>query len=444
MTRAWLAFVIVVIIGIVFAFSANPSTLITPVQRLGVSTQIPNSRFKNGTAVSLTAPQVVKTGLSYTGDRSEDIGAIQTKDGFMLVIVPSSETAVFSQKNVKMTGTISTLDSKIPSHLSSTDQAYAAPMQLNYGSGWVTTVVFTWIGALAIILLALYFISRLVMLALPEYTRVYRRLVKKGSPMSVADLAAKLDEAAANGALTKVGKALYFCPEVTAFFAGAVGQLHQTSELIWVYPHVVRRRVYGVPAGANWSVVLCFADKRQVNATVKNEDQAKVEIQQLLGIYPNMLSGYSSDRAAKFKTGDIDALRAELQNQPPRPVVPPTPTGPRPDAPPHDPALLSGMPPSAAVASDTPYEQNQRYYGRGGMLTSKTDKQTRKDIKAIKAARKAAGEPKEKKRRRGEFDTRDVSAPPSGMQASAPKEATAPSEESSFGLSDDEFGGDFK
>ena len=447
LNRAWLALIIVLIVGFIFAVSSNLSTLFTPIQHLGDSSQITIAQLKRGTAVTLTAQKIINTGMYYTGDNSGSVGAIPVKDGYVIVVVPSSKTSVFNQANTQMTGTVSTLASEISTRLTTAERAATAPMQFNYGSSWVLLLGFTYFAALVIVVLTLYFISRLLMMTMPERARVYRRLVKKGSAVSVADLASKLDEAAANGTLTKVGKTLYFCPGVMAYFTGAVGQLHPTSDLLWIYPHVVRRRVYGVRAGSNWSVVLCFADKRQANSRVKNEDMAKQCVQQLLGIYPNMLSGYSPDRAAKFKTGDMDSLRAEIQNRPPSPA--PVPTGP--DAAPHDPALLSGLAPSAAVASDTPYEQDQRYYGRTGMLTSKTDKEMRKDIKAIKAARKAAGAgtpgtpttPAPSKRQRGEFDARDVSAPPAGMQASAPKEATAPKEEKSFGLGDDEFGGDF-
>jgi len=319
-------------------------------------------------------------------------------------------------------------------------------------SGQAGTAVLTWGGVILLVLLVLYFISRFVMMGAPDHTRVYRRLVKKGSATPASDLAAKIDEAAANGTLKKVGKMLYFCPEAMAFFAANMGQLHPSGDLVWIYPHVVRRRAYGVPVGSNWSVVLCFADRRQANATVRNEVQAKELVQQLLGVCPGVLSGYSSDRAAKFKTGHIDDLRAEMQHRPPQ-TTPPVPTGPTAQAPSYDPALLSGAgtPPGAAVASDTPYEQRRNYYGRGSVLTSKTDKETRRDMKALKKQAKEQGQPEQPgqgqqggAKGRGELDTRDVSAPPIDMQASAPKEATAPPEETSFGLSDDDFNSDFK
>jgi len=456
LTRAWFALFVAVIIGLIFGAFANPRTLIRPIQNLGVSTQVTNAQFKKGTIVTLTAPKVVDTGIYYTGTSANHIGAIETKDGFMIIIVSSSKTSVFNQKNVKMTGTVSALDSEISSRISSEARSSAAPVQFNYTSTWVLALVFTWIGAILILLLVIYFISRLTLLGSPERAQAYRQLVKKGSSVSVADLAAKLDEAAANGTVTRVGKTLYFCPEVIAIFGGAIGQLHPTADLLWVYPHVVRRRIYGfIPSGSNWSVVLCFADKRKINATVKNEAAAKGEVQQILGIYPNMLSGYSSDRAAKFQMGRMEDLRAEIAHQVPTPQGPPasddlnfrdvevakaelgTAAAEAQQAL-HDPALLSGAGtvPSAAVASDTPYEQKQSYYGRGARLTSPTDKETRKDVKALKKQDKV-------KRTRGELDTSDVSAPPAEMQAEAPQEATAPKEESSFGLGDDEFGGDF-
>ena len=422
-----------IIIGIAVAAGVRPSTLTHPVTQLGLSTQVAGSRFKSGMIVSVTAPDVKDTGIYYTGDNNSRVGAIETKDGYLLVNIPSGKSSVFGQSNVKITGEVEKVSAALSQHVDSFASTVAQQqqwtseqetafrkafpgVQLYYASSWQFLIGLAWAAVIIPALLLIFAISRLALLGTPERSGVWRRLVKKGSTPSATELAARLNEAAVNGTVKQVGKFLYFSPAVVGYFAGVYSQLHPLGDLVWIYPHVVRRRMYGIPTGSSWSVVLCFGDKRKANMVARNEGQAKEFIQEIQGVCPQVLSGYSADRQTKFNLGNMDALRHDSQGQTPPPVYLPGSSAPPPPV----------AAPGEAVTTETPYEQKQSYWGRGAILTSKTDKEVRKQMKA---ARKA---------KRGELDTRDRSAPPAGM------EATAPPEETSFGLGDDDFGGDFK
>ncbi|MCL2332771.1 MAG: hypothetical protein FWC54_04725 [Actinomycetia bacterium] len=427
-SRAVTALIVAAIIaGIAVAVGVNFNKLTKPVTHLGVSTSLTNSQFKGGMIVSLTAPDVKDTGIYYTGDSNSSIGAIETKDGYLLVNIPSGKKAIFDQQNVKLTGMVATISSELSQHVDTfasdiaqqskwtpaEETAFRASfpdLQLNYAGSWQFNVALAWASVVIPVLLALYAISRLVLLGSPQRSNIWRGLVKKGSPVSADELAAKIDEAAANGTLRQVDKALFFTPTAMVAFSGGSGggssQLHPLSDLIWVYPLVVRTRIYGaIPAGSNWRVVLCFADKRKVEVMTRNEAKARELDAEILALCPGVLAGYSADRQAKFNLGNMDELRLEASGK---------------------------VAQSAPTAADTPYEQKQSYYGRAPIMTSKTDKEVRKLTRAAKKAK------------RGELDAHDVSAPPAGMEATAPPPATAPPEETSFGLGDDEFGTDFK
>ena len=431
-----------VIVAIACAAHANFSLLIRPVQLLGDASRVKNSQFKQGAIVNLKAGQVIDTGIYYYGESKGKVGAIATSDGYLLIDIPDSNTSLIGKKNVRITALVDAISTdrsskvnELVSYIAKDEQLTAiqqrqlraafADVQLRQGNSWIGTLVAVWIAALAAVLLLVYAISRLILLGAPERSRVYRRLVTKGSGDSIAGLATKLDEAGANGTITRIGKSLYFSPEVVGAFLGWTGQLHPVKDLIWVYPHVTRQRVNGIPAGATWSVDLCFADGRKVRMGVRKEAQAKDRIQEILSLCPTVLSGYSADRQAKFSKGNMDALRQEQQARTSRPG----PTATQPVAPPlesaGDPASTSATSRAAKQAPSAP----QAAY----VAPNYARKQARAAKKAAKRARK-----------RGEFDASDVSAPPAGMQASAPKEATAPAEEMSFGLHDDEFGHDFK
>ncbi|MCL2654400.1 MAG: hypothetical protein FWD65_01695 [Coriobacteriia bacterium] len=460
LARALISIVIaVIIVGVAMAAGAPFRSLLKPVKNLGTSTQISTSQIKTNMIVRIKADEIYDTGIYYYGDSSGKVGIVNLKNGALLINIPSAQESVIGKTNVELTGAIATItstrsgnvdkfingiaqDEKMTAGQQAALRASIPDVQLNYNNGWVFSLALTWIATIACALLILDAISRLILLGSPERSSAYRRLVKKGSPVSVAELAAKLDEAAAGGTVTRVGKSLYFCPEVVASFAGASGQLHPADDLIWIYVKVMRRRIYGVvPAGSNWSVMLCFTDKRAVTMAARNEAQAKDRIQEILSIHPNVLSGHSSDRQAKFNMGNMDALRRDLQNQghpvastAPAPIPAASGAVQEPQPQPHDPALLSGPGTAPVPAPTSALEQKQSW--ATGQFVSKTDKEVRRQMKAAKKEARA-------KRRRGEFDARDVSAPPVDMQASAPKEATAPHEASSFGLGDDEFGGDF-
>ncbi|MCL2882473.1 MAG: hypothetical protein FWF45_06270 [Coriobacteriia bacterium] len=454
LVRAWISIVIAaIIVGIAVAAGAPFRSLLKPVQDLGSSTQVRTSQIKTNMIVRIKAERVYDTGIYYYGDSSGKVGIVNLEDGALLINIPSAQESVIGKTDVQLTGAIGDVSTTRKSNvdkfvgaiaqdekMTAADQAQLRAsipnVQLNYNGSWMIGLVVTWLAVVAVALLLLDAISRFVLLGAPERSSTYRRLVKKGSPVSVAELAAKLDEAAANGIVKEVGKTLYFCPEVVASFAGASGQLHPADDLIWIYVKVMRRRIYGViPSGSSWSVMLCFTDKRTVTMAARNEAQANDRIQEILSVHPNVLSGHSSDRQAKFNMGNMDALRQDLQNQghPAAAAAAPTAAGPQE---PHDPALLSGPGTAPTPAPTSTLEQKQSW--TTGRFTSKTDKEVRKLTKAAKKETKG-------KKGRGELDARDVSAPPEGMQASAPKEATAPPEESSsFGLGNDEFGGDFK
>ena len=66
----------------------------------------------------------------------------------------------------------------------------------------------------------------------------------------------------------------------------------ETDKLVWVYHHVVRRRVYFITVTSN-EVVLCFKNGEKQFVHVDNESNATEIIQKLITLCPKCIFGYS-------------------------------------------------------------------------------------------------------------------------------------------------------
>lgn len=67
------------------------------------------------------------------------------------------------------------------------------------------------------------------------------------------------------------------------------------DHVVWMYKRITSHRYNGIPTGKTYGVNISFADHKQREITVKNEQQADEVIQALANYCPRAIAGYSKD-----------------------------------------------------------------------------------------------------------------------------------------------------
>ena len=68
----------------------------------------------------------------------------------------------------------------------------------------------------------------------------------------------------------------------------------ETDKLVWVYHHIVKRRVYFITVTRH-EIVLCFTNGEKQYANVQNEQNAMVILHNLIPLCPKCIFGYSKE-----------------------------------------------------------------------------------------------------------------------------------------------------
>lgn len=76
---------------------------------------------------------------------------------------------------------------------------------------------------------------------------------------------------------------------------GAGYYLDLPDHVVWMYKRITSHRYNGIPTGKTYGVNISFADHKQREITVKNEQQADEVIQALSSYCPKAIAGYSKD-----------------------------------------------------------------------------------------------------------------------------------------------------
>ena len=76
---------------------------------------------------------------------------------------------------------------------------------------------------------------------------------------------------------------------------GAGYYLDLPDHVVWMYKRITSHRYNGIPTGKTYGVNISFADHKQREITVKNEQQADEVIQALSSYCPRAIAGYSKD-----------------------------------------------------------------------------------------------------------------------------------------------------
>lgn len=186
--------------------------------------------------------------------------------------------------------------------MSADQQDLFLPLYLDAWDGVPERTVVCLIFGLALLVWGLVLLIRILCGSCQKQLRQKAEALSPGSPEYILSHAEQLYAMAPSTAGLRMNASLILLEQ------GWKQYLYSTGELVWAYPSMTQHRVYGIPTGKSYGLVLKMADGSTRTLTLP-QAKAQEQMQKIQALVPGCALGYSQELEAMYARD-----RASLQN----------------------------------------------------------------------------------------------------------------------------------